>query len=493
MDTPKSQEEDYTELSSATMEGFDRLILLRSLMADPRELSEIEEFIIGQRDNFHSHSTIEQAAISSTGYDTHIYTDSGLVYSPTPLDKVDMSKILVGIDTDRTDIFEVAEHLNVNAIVSHHPEGDNLTRYMEQVRLKEAVHRLIILRGWKESHPEYLENEAVKELKVKELKGQLDSNIGKKINSMIRRIDIVNKEITRSGAINYGNMPLYGAHTVADNLVCMYLQDLIDKAQSAALEKKRSFTTDDLVRLLLTNVPEYAINYPQSTVGYYGRDSEGKEIVDPSGKVKKISNEKGGKEEKVYMNREIHGQIFVDMTGATSGTKEFYELLAEAGVRTVVAMHENEDEVKAAKEYGIRIINVGHHSSDSLGMNLLFEAVGYEGDIYKSDAFVRVSPEMRKKFITRVADLRLDEEVDEQEHLDRARQYGEICEEFRHMSKDKREPVHYRPIEGFSFVNQLYKRTEEEVIAFMDKIRVRFKNKGLSYKRQREKQQTISS
>ncbi|HEX9136710.1 MAG TPA: NGG1p interacting factor NIF3, partial [Nitrospirota bacterium] len=69
------------------------------------------------------------------------------------------------------------------------------------------------------------------------------------------------------------------------------------------------------------------------------------------------------------------GKIFVDMTGGTSGSKETIERLSQSGVGTIVGMHMSEDHRKEAEKHHLHVVIAGHISSDSLGLNLLLDAI----------------------------------------------------------------------------------------------------------------------
>jgi len=72
------------------------------------------------------------------------------------------------------------------------------------------------------------------------------------------------------------------------------------------------------------------------------------------------------------------GRIHVDMTGGTEGPKESLEKLAAGGVSTLVGMHASEDYLDNAKKADLNVVIAGHIASDSLGLNLLFDAVEKE-------------------------------------------------------------------------------------------------------------------
>ena len=73
------------------------------------------------------------------------------------------------------------------------------------------------------------------------------------------------------------------------------------------------------------------------------------------------------------------GKVFVDMTGGTGGPKEYYKLLSEAGVGTVLCMHAGKDTIEVSREAHISVVIAGHMPSDSLGINLFLDQVEAAG------------------------------------------------------------------------------------------------------------------
>ncbi|MFH0806977.1 MAG: hypothetical protein V2A57_01005 [Elusimicrobiota bacterium] len=63
------------------------------------------------------------------------------------------------------------------------------------------------------------------------------------------------------------------------------------------------------------------------------------------------------------------------MTGGTEGSIEVFEKLATAGVGTIVGMHMSDEHYKNAEKFHINVVIAGHISSDTLGLNLLFDEV----------------------------------------------------------------------------------------------------------------------
>ncbi len=87
-----------------------------------------------------------------------------------------------------------------------------------------------------------------------------------------------------------------------------------------------------------------------------------------------------------------------EFTGGTNGPEEFFEAKARAGVGTVLSMHVTEKSLEEAKKHSINIIQCSHMASDSLGINLLFDALVKKDSnmrFIEMSGFVRVE---RKKW-----------------------------------------------------------------------------------------------
>jgi putative NIF3 family GTP cyclohydrolase 1 type 2 len=67
------------------------------------------------------------------------------------------------------------------------------------------------------------------------------------------------------------------------------------------------------------------------------------------------------------------------MTGGTEGSKEIYQAMANAGIGTVVGMHQSEDHRKNAEKAHINVVVAGHISSDSVGMNIILDELEKKG------------------------------------------------------------------------------------------------------------------
>lgn len=138
------------------------------------------------------------------------------------------------------------------------------------------------------------------------------------------------------------DMPFMCSHTPADSLGYQFI--------TKYLEDKNPDTLGDLLEELL-DIPEY-------------QDAEkvgaGPEIL--------VGNSSG-----------TCGQKTVFFTGGTSANPRAIELIARAGVSTIITMHMNESLKKQAEKEGLYVVIAGHDSSDSIGMNLILDELEKKG------------------------------------------------------------------------------------------------------------------
>jgi putative NIF3 family GTP cyclohydrolase 1 type 2 len=249
----------------------------------------------------------------------------------------DVRKVAVGIDIDTSEILLV-HTLNrdrgagIDAVVSHHPQGVALAQLAEVMRVQADM---LAAFGVTLSVAEQL--------------------LDKRIEEVGRRVLPVNHDRAVDAARHLG-LPLMCVHTPADNCVNAYLAALFDKEKPARLK--------DLVDLL-GGVPEYRAA---------ARRLAGPKIVSGSESAR-------------------CGKISLEMTGGTEGAKTIYERYAVAGVSTIVGMHISEEALENAKKAHLNVVLAGHISSDTLGLNLLFDEIEKESPL----EFVGVSGFVRTR------------------------------------------------------------------------------------------------
>jgi putative NIF3 family GTP cyclohydrolase 1 type 2 len=256
------------------------------------------------------------------------FADSRILFGDK---KTEINRILVGIDIDAGELL-LADRLKstgkkIDLVMAHHPQGVALAGLHDVMNLHTD---LLVKRG--------IPAEVAK------------SFMERRIKEVERKIASANHSRAVDAARILG-IPFMCAHTFADNFVCRYVQELMDK--------KKPKTLGDCLKILL-QIPEYrdaALNKagPKILVGDAKRKS---------------------------------GKIFVDMTGGTEGSKEIFGRLSQAGVNTIIGMHISEEHFARIKDEHINVIIAGHIASDSVGLNLLldklqryakFEVIGCSG------------------------------------------------------------------------------------------------------------------
>ncbi len=164
----------------------------------------------------------------------------------------------------------------------------------------------------------------------------------KRISEVTRSISPVNHYVTVDAA-KLLKMDFINIHTPADNCSAMFLTELIEKAQPRYV--------NDILEIL-DKIPEYQEAKKRGT-----------------GPIL-FSGQKNNRCGKVTVS---------EFTGGTEGSKEIYGAMANAGVGTIISMHQSEEHRKAAQEANINVIVAGHISSDSLGMNLVLDEIEKKG------------------------------------------------------------------------------------------------------------------
>ena len=227
----------------------------------------------------------------------------------------EIRKIMVGIDIETPELL-LADHIRREAgldlVIAHHPEG----------KAYAGLHE------------------------VMKLQVDLLSQAGVNRKTACRLLETRMREVERRvlpqnhtrpvDAARLLNMPFMCMHTPADNHVYRFLDTLFKQ------EKPRF--VKDIIKILKT-IPEYQIA---------GKFNTGPRVI------------LGNPERAV-------GKILLEMTGGTEGSKDVFDKLYIAGVRTLVSMHLSEEHFKKVKDANLNVVIAGHISSDTLGLNLLLD------------------------------------------------------------------------------------------------------------------------
>ncbi|NOX97492.1 MAG: NGG1p interacting factor NIF3 [Nitrospirae bacterium] len=250
--------------------------------------------------------------------------------------KKKVKRVLVGIDIDPAEVL-LADRLmekgkNIDLIISHHPEGKALASLDKAMHLQEDV---MCKYGVPINVAEGL--------------------MSKRIAEVSRGIAPLNhnRVVDTARLLDY---PFICVHTPADNLVYNFVDTFI--------ERKNPETVGELVEIL-KSIPEY------------------KEATKIKAGPRIFVGNKDGRAGKIAAT---------EMTGGTSGAKEAYEKLSQAGVGTIVGMHMKETHKREAEKHHINVVIAGHIASDSLGMNIFLDELEKKRiEIIPCSGLIRIS------------------------------------------------------------------------------------------------------
>jgi len=240
------------------------------------------------------------------------FPDSAILYgSPNQ----EIKKIMVGIDIEVPELLladRIRQKEGLDLVIAHHPEG----------KAYAGLHEVMALQVELLSQVGVSKKTAVKLLETR-------------MQEVQRRV--LSQNHTRPvDAARLLGIPFMNMHTPADNHVYRFLDTLF--------KQKKPRKVEDIVSILKT-IPEYQIADKFNT---------GPRVI--------LGNPKRGV-----------GKILLEMTGGTEGSKDVFDKLYKAGVRTLVSMHLSEEHFKKALDANLNVVIAGHISSDVLGLNLLLD------------------------------------------------------------------------------------------------------------------------
>lgn len=268
------------------------------------------------------------------------YSDSRVYYGDS---NKQVKRIIVGIDIGAGEVLlanELSKKKPIDLIISHHPIGSGLAALHEVMELQAELYAMYGV-------PIHIAEGLIKPRMSEVSRSVSGTNYNKSVD-----------------AAKLLGFPIMSAHTVADNLVASFLKKYIEK------RRKQIETVGDLIKIL-KEIPEYAEAV---------RMKAGPVIF------------AGSKERKT-------GKIaLTEITGGTSGSKDVYEKLSNAGIGTVVGMHMHEQWKKEAEKAHMNVVIAGHMSSDSLGVNLFLDELEKRGiEIIPCSGLIRVSRNKKRK------------------------------------------------------------------------------------------------
>lgn len=294
------------------------LVVDKGIKKDPRGLDGVEKMLAREKKKYDEMSELEKKEYDREAL-TNPYSDTRILCGDP---EAEVKRMMVGVDIEVGEVL-LADRLaekgqKVDLIMTHHPEGKALARLHDVMHLQEDI-----LARWG--------------VPINVAEGIMAS----RISEVKRGLMPLNHNRAIDAAKILG-MAMISAHTVADNQVTAYLQEMFDKEEPQTL--------GDILKLL-KDLPEYAEAV---------KHGAGPEIT------------VGSKERRA-------GKVLVDMTGGTGGPDDAYAKLSQAGVGTVVSMHISEKNRKKAEKNHVNVVIAGHIASDSLGMNLLLDDIEQTG------------------------------------------------------------------------------------------------------------------
>lgn len=243
------------------------------------------------------------------------YADTRILYGDGNLD---VKNILVGVDIEGAEIM-LADRMiqrgkKIDLVVSHHPEGYALANLYQVMGMQADILNQF---GVSISVADALMSDRISEVQRKLLPVNHTRTV-----DIARLLDI----------------PLMCIHTPADNSVTNYLQKMFDK--------EKPYRVSDCLDIL-RKIPEYE---------EAEKNNVGLKVV--------CGNEKSRA-----------GRVMIEMTGGTGGSKDIYEKLANTNVGTLIGMHISDEHRKEAEKNHVNVIIAGHMASDTIGVNLVFDAL----------------------------------------------------------------------------------------------------------------------
>lgn len=296
-----------------TMQELYELFVERGMENDPRGRDEAERGLEDAKNAFEDLDEKEKEYFDEEKL-SNPYSDTRILHGDPD---TELERVMVGIDIGVGELV-LADRLRergeqIDAVIAHHPEGSALARLYDVMDIQtDVLHDMGV--------PIAVAEKLMKKRMSEVERGVLPANHFQAVDAA-KLLDI----------------PLMCIHTASDNQVASYLQRRMD-----AEEPRKVCDVVDV----LEQEPEYDLAKRQDT---------GLKVTVGSPDARA-------------------GNVFVDMTGGTSGSKEAYEHLSDSDVGTIVGMHMKEDYREKAEENHVNVVIAAHDLSDSLGMNLLLDA-----------------------------------------------------------------------------------------------------------------------
>jgi putative NIF3 family GTP cyclohydrolase 1 type 2 len=306
-------------------------IIAQGIVADIRSEKEINRLLKERKQQYEKLSLKEKEFFDQESL-VNPFADTRILCGDLA---AEIKSMIVGIDVDGAELLLVdrlkEKKKTIDLVVSHHPEGRAYANFFEVMDLQVDAY---VQEGVTVSAAENL---------LGERKAQVDRRVH--AANWSRAVDIA----------RYLDLNFLCMHTPCDNLAYRFLRRLFDQEKPGSLGQ---------IMDLLMDIPEYQ---------HAGRNNNAPKIVN------------GSKQSRCH-------RILLEFTGGTEGPQEIYKNLSQAGVDTIVAMHQSEEHFRKSKEANINVIFASHIASDNLGVNLMIDQLQKKEKIkvYEFSGFKRV-------------------------------------------------------------------------------------------------------
>jgi len=304
------------------------LAIERGVEADFRGKEGIKKFLERKREKYEKLEDKEKEEFDKEAL-KNPYLDSRIYHIATD---IEIKKILAGIDIESAEILIAKELGAVDLVIAHHPLGRGLAHLADVMDLQCDV---LNFYGVPINIAEGLMKERIDE-------------VARGVNKLNHQRTVDTAKLLKVNLMN--------SHTPCDNLAANFLKNLI--------EKERPERISDLMDLL-KEIPEY------------------KEALKIGAGPKIFVGDKENRCGKIALT---------EITGGTEGSPKIYEKMAQAGIGTIIGMHQSEEHRKEAESANINVVIAGHMSSDSLGMNIFLDELEKKGiEIIPYSGLIRIS------------------------------------------------------------------------------------------------------
>ncbi|MBP6021290.1 MAG: hypothetical protein KA502_01705 [Candidatus Methanomethylophilaceae archaeon] len=311
-----------------------KLAVETGIKNDPRPKDEVKKTLDDAKEEYEALSEEKKQYFDAEKL-WNPYADSRFLWGEEKARKTEAESFMWGIDIDTSEVM-LADRLRekgrkVSAVVGHHPLGRAKTCFPEVMWMQTGMYY--------DANIPINVMEGLMKPRMDEVKRNvMGSNYNKAIDAAAM-LDVM----------------VFNVHSPADNMVQKHMTQMIQDA-------KPKYLGDIVDRLMKEPEFQYAakMNDPPKVMA-------------------------GDRKSRC-------GKVICKMTGGTSGPKELYEKLANAGVGTVVGMHFPDNHIDECKKHNINVVISGHMASDSMGINLICDVWEKKGiETFGCSGFTRFS------------------------------------------------------------------------------------------------------